>query len=98
MTKSLPTYVIKKQKKIPSFCEFNFLIDQVFHENKICHLFIVNKTMLFNEIYTTIFEKEKVINPTLRSVFQLMDAINLNDKSLLNSYNFTYKTHSTILK
>lgn len=96
MTTSLPTDVIKKQ--IPSFCEFNLLIDQIFDKNKICHLFIVNKTMLFNQIYTTIFEKEKVINPTLRSIFQLMDAINLNDKSLLNSYNFTYKTHSTILK
>ena len=54
--------------------------------------------MLFNEIYTPIFEKEKVINPTERLVFQLMGAVRLNDKGLLTSYKFASKYHSAMPK
>ena len=56
------------------------------------------KHLLFNETYTPIFEKKKVLPPTERSVFQLLDAMKLNDKGLLNSYKATSKTHSTMGK
>ena len=72
MTKPLPTCVIIIKKITtttttkPSLYEFNLLIYQIFDKDKIGHLFIVDKTMLLNEIYTPIFENEKVINPKLR--------------------------------
>ena len=87
------TGVIKKNviKKF-NLIEFNLSLEQILDEDKIGHLFIVDvkfdeknaneKTMMFNEIYTLKFEKEKVMNPTERSVFQLLDVIRLNDKGL----------------
>ena len=59
-------------KYFVSYCslfEFNIILDSISHEDKIGHLFIVDikfvnkneKTQLFNEIYTPIFEKEKEI-------------------------------------
>ena len=56
MTKPLPFGCIKK---IPTFCEFNKILSNIFLEDKIGHLFIVDikfhdknpKTMLSNEIY-----------------------------------------------
>ena len=64
MTKLLP---IKRQKKVPTLREFDFIIQGISDEDSIGHLFIVDidfdkknatdKTMLFNEMYTPIFEK-----------------------------------------
>ena len=75
-------------------------------EDKIGHLFVVDikfdekrateKHLLFNEIHTPIFEKKKLLPPIERSVIQLLDAMRLNDKGLLNSYKTTAKTHSTM--
>ena len=91
-----------------SLCEFNLLIQEILEKDKIGNLFIVaiklheknanEKTILFNETFNSIFEKEKVIIPTERSVFQLMNAIRLNDKGLLNSYKFASKNHSAMSK
>ena len=61
MTKSLPYGCIKKQKHIPSLLEFNAILDR----DTISYLFIVDikfdnineKTLLFNEIYPPILEK-----------------------------------------
>ena len=66
MTKPLPYGYIKKMKKIPTFYEFNKILSNLSHEDKIGQLFIVDikfyeknpKTILFNEIYTLIFEKK----------------------------------------
>ena len=66
MTKPLPYVCIKKMKKIPTFYEFNKILSNLSHEDKIGHLFIVDikfyeknpKAILFNEIYTLIFEKK----------------------------------------
>ena len=41
---------------------------------------MVAKKLLFNEIYTRIFEKNKVFSSNERSVFQLLDAVRLNNK------------------
>ena len=67
MTKPLLYRCIKRQEHPPSLLEFNKILDKISHEDKIGHLFIVDvkfhdenpKTMLFNEIYPPIFEKNK---------------------------------------
>ena len=84
ITRPLPYGCIKRAPKVPSLLEFNRILDSLSHEDKIGHLFIVDikffnkkeKTLVFNEIYTPIFEKEKIIEPQHRSVLQLMSIIN----------------------
>ena len=58
----------------------------------------IEKQIFFNEIYTPIFEKKKVLSANEKSVFQLLDAMRLNDKGLINSYKITAKTHATMDK
>ena len=53
--------------------------------------------MLFNEIYTPIFEKEKVTEPQHRSVLQLMSIINRNEeKDITRKMTASAKTHATL--
>lgn len=67
MTKSLPYSCIKKEDRLPSLLEFNKTLDNISHDDKTGHLFIVDtkfydknpKNLLFNEIYLPIFEKNK---------------------------------------
>ena len=56
------------------------------------------KQIFFNEIYTPIYEKEKKLSKNERSVFQLLDAMRLNYKGLLNSYKTLSKTNATMDK
>ena len=56
------------------------------------------KKLLLNEIHSPIFEKKEIISLDVRSVFQLLDAMILNDKGTLNSYKTTAKTLSTMEK
>lgn len=68
MTKNLPTGCFKWQEKILSGKKINMLFEAVDLDNKIGHLFVVDielnaaeanaKLLLFNEIYTPIFEKD----------------------------------------
>ena len=66
MTKPLPYGCKKKVSKVPFLLEFNMILDNISDRDKVGHLFIVDikfhnkneKTMLFNEIYTRIFEKK----------------------------------------
>lgn len=106
MTKPLLTGSIKKQKT-PSLKKFNLIIKFLSAEDDIGHLFVVDfkfneeivneKNLLFNKKYTPTFEK-KVFPASGRSTFQLLDAMLLNDKGLLNSFKTTAKTHSTMEK
>ena len=67
MTKPLPYNCIKKQEHVPSLLELKEILDHVSHEDSIGYLFIVDikfhnknsKTLLFNELYLSIFEKNK---------------------------------------
>ena len=67
LTKPLAYGCIKKQEHPPSLLEFSKILDKISHDDKIGHLFIANikfhdknpKTMLFNERYPPIFEKNK---------------------------------------
>ena len=73
MTKPLPHGCIKK--KVLTINKHNELLKNVTLEDKIGHLFTVDiefadineKTLLFNEIYPPIFEKNKKISPHERS-------------------------------
>ena len=88
MTKPLPTSNIKR-KKIPTMREFDLIIQGISDEDKIGLLFLVDihfdqknaseKQLFFNEIYSPIFEKKKVLPANERSIFQLLDAMRLND-------------------
>ena len=108
MTKPHLTGCIKKSKKIPTMRELQLIIEGISHKDKIGHLFVVDimfdfercsaEELLFNEIYTPVFEKQKVLPPSKRSVFQLLDAMGVNDFAVLNAYKATAKTHSTMGK
>ena len=71
MTKALPYGCIKRQEHPPSLAEFNKILDRISHEDNIRYLFIVDikfhdknpKTLLFNEIYPPIFEKNTKMEP-----------------------------------
>lgn len=59
MAKPLPYGCIKKKEYPPSLLKFNKILDNILHEDKIGHLFIVDikfhnknpKTLFLNEIY-----------------------------------------------
>ena len=80
MTKPLPHGCIKLKKIVPTLDELKDLLANVTLNDKIGHLFIVDivlddineKTILFNEIYPPIFEKNKKIEPFERSCMQTM--------------------------
>lgn len=57
------------------------------------------KAMLFNEIYSLIFEKNKTVCAHERSVVQLMIVVKRGEKSeIVNNFKCTAKTHSTLDK
>ena len=105
MTKPLPNGSIKR-KKNPTMTEFNLIIQGILDEDKAGHLFVVDihfdqknaseEQLFFNEIYSPIFEKKKVLSPNKRSVFQHLDAMRLNDTATINSFKTTVKTHATM--
>ena len=107
MMKPLSTGSIKKQKT-SSFKKFNLIIESLSAEDDICHLFVIDikfneeraneKNLLFNEIYTPIFDKKKILPAIECSTFQLLGAMRLNDEGLLNSFKTTTKTHLTMEK
>ena len=101
MTKLLPYSCIKRQEHPPSLVEFIKILDRISHEDKIGHLFVINikfydknpKTLLFNEIYPPIFEKNKKMEPFERSTLQLMSILQRQkDKDTINSFTYTSKT------
>ena len=67
MTKPLPYGCIKKKDNPPTLVEFNRIFNNLSHEDTIVYLFIFDikfhniylKTLLFNELYPRIFEKNK---------------------------------------
>ena len=84
------------------------IIEGISNKDKTGHLFVVDlmfdfkrstaRQLLFNEIYTPVFEKKKILPPSKRSAFQLLDAMRVNDMGVLNAFKATAKTHSTMDK
>ena len=72
-------------KRTPTLGEFELILQSVPDADKIGHLFAADiefdkknatkKQLFFNEIYTTIFEKKKILSGNERLVFQLLDAM-----------------------
>ena len=85
-----------------------YLLANVTLNDKIGHLFVVDivfddvneKTLLFNEIYQPIFEKNKKVEPFERSCTQIMSRAeikeNKNKEDTLYSLPFNSKTHATL--
>lgn len=89
----------------PSIAEFDKILDSISHEDDIGHLFAIDikfhdineKTLLFNELYPPIFEKNKKIDPYEQSMLQLMSiAVRNEEKDKLNSFPYSFKTRSTL--
>ena len=84
MTEPLPTGIIKRMKEIPSYIELDLIIQTISDEDKIGYIFFVDNE--FNTKYWRLFlERKKRFRR--RFVFQLLDAIKLNDKDTLNQDN-----------
>ena len=107
MTKPLPYGCIKKKKHFTSLEELPTLLENVTLEDKLGHLFVVDsefadineKTLLFNEFYPPIFEKNKKIDPYKRSCTQIMSRAQIKKnkkKEDLFSLPFNSKTHATL--
>ena len=109
MTKPLPYGCIKLKKEVPTLNELKYLLANVtLRDYKIGHFFVVNiicaeindKTILFNEFYPPIFEKNKKIEPYEGSCSQIMSRAeikkNKNKEDTLFSLPFNSKTHSTL--
>ena len=108
MTKPLPFGCIKLKKTVPTLDELKDLLANVTLNDKIGHFFVVDivfgdineKTILFNEIYPPIFEKNKKIEPFERSCSQIMSRaeikVNKNKENTLYTLPFNSKTHATL--
>ena len=105
MTRPLPYSCIKRKPTVPSFEELEQLLKSVTLEDKIGYIFTVDiefsdinpKTLLFNEIFPPVFEKNKKIPPHLWSCSQIMSrAQKKDDKGEITSLLFNSKMHATL--
>ena len=105
MTKPLPTSCIKDGDHI-SWKTFNFLLESVSFEDTIGHLYIVDiefdfknateREFAYNEIYPSIIEKQKIIDPCERSVFQLLEQFVRGEKNAPKAYRSTAKAYANL--
>ena len=95
----------QKKESPPSLIEFSRILDGPSHDNTLGHLFIVDitfnninpKTLLFNELYPPIFEKNKKMELLERSTIQLLIImVRSEDKEKINCFLYSSKTHSTL--
>ena len=105
MTRPLPYGCIKREKYVQSLEELSELLKSVTLEDKLGDLFTVDiefadvnpKTLLFNEIYPPIFEKNKKISPHERSTSQIMSRAQKKKKrDEILALSFNSKTHATL--
>ena len=83
------------------------MLESVSLEDKIGHLYIVDiefdikkryqKTFAYNEIYPPIIEKQKVIDPCERSIYQLLEQFAMGEKGS-SSYKKSAKAHANLFK
>ena len=97
--------VVLRNKNVPSMTEFNKILDKISNDDNIWHLFKVDTkfhnlnsiTLLVNEIYLPIFEKNKKMEPYERSTLQLMSIMVRNEeKDKINSFPYKSKTYPTL--
>ena len=56
------------------------------------------KTLIYNELCTPIFEKDRVLDPSKRSVFQLFENLNKGSEDNILTYKCTKKPHATMVE
>ena len=105
MTKPMPTGFIKE--KTPSWPEFNILLETVDLDDKTGHLFVVDieldsgnatsKQIMYNETFPPIIDKQKKLDATEKSIFQLCEQYLKTNDNKLKSYKCTKKSHATII-
>ena len=101
----MPTGCIKKEPQ-PTWRTFNLLLERVNLDDPVGHLFAVDisfdytkaipRQRLYNEIYPSIIEKQKIINVAERSVYQLIAQYNEAGDGEPRSYRASKKAHATL--
>ena len=104
MTKPLPTGCIKDNNDI-SWETFNFVLEKVSFEDTSGLLYIVDigldsknateREFAYNEIYPPIIEKQRIIDPCERSVFQLLEQF-VRGENAPKAYRSTAKAHANL--
>ena len=107
MTKPMPTGCIKLNPDI-SWRTFNILLESVDLDDPIGHLCIVDikfddkkatpRQITYNEIYPPIIEKQKIIDVSERSTYQLLEQYTETGNGCPKSYRATKKAHATLFK
>ena len=107
MTKPMPTGCIKEYNS-PSWLTFNLLLEKVSLDNLIGHLFVVaiefdqknatKKQFLYNEILPPTIEKQKVLDASEQSVYQLLELFDETTEEKPKSYRCTAKSHATMFQ
>ena len=83
------------------------MFEKVDFEDEIDHLFVVDimfdlknatkRQLVYNEIYPPIIEKNKIIDPCVRSIFHSLEQYKGDNDNPL-AYRTTSKAHTTMLK
>ena len=85
--------------------QLNRILDAIEHTDTVGHLFAVDikfddineKTLLLNEIYPPVFEKNKKLDPCEKFSLQIMSiAVKSDGKDNINSLPYNSKTHWTL--
>ena len=107
MTKPLPTGCIKQNFDM-SQGTFNLLLQNISLDDQISNLYVVDiefdhakakeKQLVYNEIYPPIIEKQKIIGPCEKSVYQLLEQNFSTEKGNLQPYRATKILHATLVK
>ena len=100
MTKPVPTGCIKQNSDI-SWGTFNLIMQNLSLDNNIGYLYLVDiefdhtkateNQIVYNEIYPAIIEKQKIIDPCERSVYQLLEQYSATEKGNPRTYRATEK-------
>ena len=99
MTKPLPTGCIKDNDDI-SWETFDILSESVNFDDKIGHLYIVDIEFNFKNATEREFaynDKQKIIDPCERSVFQLLEQF-VRGENAPKSYRTSAKAHANLFK
>ena len=90
MTKPMPTGTY--ENKVPSWREFNSLLETVDLNDSIGNVFVVDtffyyknatkKQKIYNEIFLPIIEKQKILDANERSVYQIIKLYSETDKDV----------------
>ena len=107
VTKPLPKGCIK-QNLDTSWRTFNLLLQNVSYNDQIGNFYVLDiefdhtkateKQIVYNDIFPSIIEKQEIIDPGARSVYQLLEQYSVTEKGNPRSYRATKKARATLFK